>query len=142
MDWVMDCYAASALFLPDESSVKVKSFLGSLPGNYSLWVPALWWHEMTNVLLVAERQGRLNRLEIPKIILLFGQFNLNTDHSHGVKFSSRIYELASTYQLTAYDTTYLELAMRKEARLISLNRQLLSAAQKAGVEVFISSCLP
>ncbi len=134
----MDCSCAAALFLPDESSLKMKSFMGDLPENYSLWVPALWWYEMTNVLLVAERRGRLNHLDISKIIPLFDQFNLSTDNSSGARFSTRIYELASTCQLTAYDATYLELAIRKKAGLISLDGQLLSAAKKSGVNTYDS----
>lgn len=138
MDWVIDCSSAAALFLPDESSLKVKTFISGLPENCSLWVPALWWYEMTNVLTVAQRRGRLSCLDASRIIPLFEEFSLNTDSTTGSQFSARIFELARVYQLSAYDATYLELAMRKNAGLVSLDNRLSEAAIKAGVSVLDS----
>lgn len=136
MDWVIDCSCAAALFLPDESSSKIKSFISDLSEEPTLWIPTLWWYEMTNVLTVAERKKRINHSEVLKIISLFDQFNLNTDNSNGAKFSNRIYELSRLYKLTAYDATYLELSIRKGAGLASFDNQLLNSAKEAGVKIF------
>jgi predicted nucleic acid-binding protein len=45
-------------------------------------------------------------------------------------------DLARTYGLTAYDATYLELAMRRAATLATFDRKLAAAARAAGVRVF------
>lgn len=136
MDWVIDCSCAAALFLPDESSSKAKSFISDLAEDSTLWIPALWWYEMTNVLTVAERRKRISHFEVLKIIHLFDQFDLNTDNSSGAEFSNQVYELTRLYKLSAYDATYLELSIRKEAGLASLDKQLLNASKEAGVKVF------
>jgi predicted nucleic acid-binding protein len=39
------------------------------------------------------------------------------------------------FRLTAYDAVYLETSLRKELPLATLDRQLLAAASKAGVEL-------
>lgn len=136
MDWVLDCSSLASLFLPDESSLKVRSFFADLPEDNSFWIPALWWYEMTNVLTVAERKKRLNHADVYKIISLFDQFNLNTDNALGTEFSHRIYELAKTYKLSAYDATYLELAIRKKAGMVTLDNQLINATKIAGITTF------
>jgi predicted nucleic acid-binding protein len=44
--------------------------------------------------------------------------------------------LGRLYGLTAYDATYLELAMRRAATLATFDRKLAAAARTAGVRVF------
>jgi predicted nucleic acid-binding protein len=44
--------------------------------------------------------------------------------------------LAREYGLSAYDAAYLELSIRYEAPLATLDRKLMKAAQTAGVTVF------
>ncbi len=57
---VLDSSAAIALVLPDELSPQVHAFFDSIdPGTTTILVPALWWHECTNVLLTAVRRDRL-----------------------------------------------------------------------------------
>ena len=45
-------------------------------------------------------------------------------------------DLGRMYNLTAYDATYLELAMRLAGVLATFDRQLAEAARAAGVRVF------
>ncbi len=42
---------------------------------------------------------------------------------------------AREFRLTAYDAVYLETALRQELPLATLDRQLLAAAARAGVEI-------
>jgi predicted nucleic acid-binding protein len=44
--------------------------------------------------------------------------------------------LARDHDLPVYDAAYLELAMRRNAALASLDRRLQGAAGRAGVEIF------
>jgi predicted nucleic acid-binding protein len=47
-----------------------------------------------------------------------------------------MYEIAKTCHLTAYDAAYLELAMRKDATLATLDKQLVKASNLSGVNLF------
>lgn len=44
--------------------------------------------------------------------------------------------LARRHGLTAYDSTYLELALRREEPLVSLDQALVAAAKAEKVEIF------
>ncbi len=47
----------------------------------------------------------------------------------------RFHTLAQEYGVSAYDAAYLELAQRRGVGLATLDRRLLTAAQKTGVKV-------
>jgi predicted nucleic acid-binding protein len=49
---------------------------------------------------------------------------------------TQVIHLSRVYNLTAYDATYLELAMRRAATLATFDRKLADAARAAGVRVF------
>ena len=48
----------------------------------------------------------------------------------------RFHTLAVGYNLSAYDAAYLELAQRRGLGLATGDRELRSAAQRAGVKIF------
>ncbi|MCD5406675.1 MAG: type II toxin-antitoxin system VapC family toxin [Desulfotomaculum sp.] len=130
MNWVLDCSFAAALFLPDEKSEDISGFMLNLPENDRLMVPLLWWYEIANVLTVAVRRKQLDYSDVSEILLLFDQLKLETDREWGVEFSKEIHRLAQLYQLSAYDATYLELALRTSSSLATMDKQIIKAAQK------------
>lgn len=136
MRWVADASFAATLFLPDETSPAARRFFAGLKPSDEVWVPSLWWYEITNVLIMAERRKRLTSADVVKIFSLYSQFNFETDTLSSAKYSDKIYEIAKTCHLTAYDSAYLELAMRKDATLATLDVQLVKAARLSGVKLF------
>lgn len=133
MKCVIDCSAAASLFLPDEGSDEVASFIAD--GHTHLIVPSLCWYEITNVLHVAVKRKRLHHPEVLKIIDLFDSLGLTTDNTDGSLYSHRIYDIAHTYHLSAYDASCLELALRHDCMLLSLDEELIHAAKLAGVKI-------
>ena len=85
MRWVTDASFAASLFLPDETSSGARRFFGELKPSDALWVPSLWWHEITNVLIIAERRKRLTHADVTKIFTLYSQFNIETDALSGTQ---------------------------------------------------------
>jgi predicted nucleic acid-binding protein len=130
--WVIDCSFASALALPDKSSRRVETFFLE-HAEAELWVPALWWYELANVLTVAERRQVLTRADVENAIVLYGHLMFRTDEAKGMEEVRRLSEVSRTYGLSAYDAAYLELALRQGAPLATLDRQLLEAAKKSGL---------
>lgn len=122
--------------MPDENSAEVRLFFEKLKDNDTLWVPILWWYEITNVLVVATRRNRITQMDMERILSLLDQFNFKTDYWDGTSYSHEIYETAQLYILSAYDAAYLELASRKNCNLASLDKKLVEAAQKAGIKAF------
>ena len=133
--WVLDCSFAAALALPDKSSSRVQAFFLKHFGT-ELWVPTLWWHELANVLSVAERRRIFTRADVENAISLYGQFALRTDKTENMEYVRRLCEITRLYGLSAYDASYLELAVRQRAALATLDGQLLDAAKKSGIETW------
>ena len=70
---VLDCSVTMAWCFEDECDELADAVLGVF-GETEVWVPALWPIEVANVLLVAERRGRLTSAGSARFIeLLSGQ---------------------------------------------------------------------
>ena len=135
MDWVLDSSAALALALPDETSEQADRFFAQMTRESVLWVPALWWYEIANALLGAQRRKRLTERDRMRLIELYRMLPIQTDDILDPDAMYRFHTLAIEYELSAYDASYLELAQRKGLGLATLDQRLQSAALKAGVKV-------
>ena len=133
MEWVVDCSLALSWGLPDESSVDAERFLESLPPGTRLWVPALFWYEAANAVWAAERQGRISAAVASRLLFMLSSLPVITDEVGGGPALARLHGLAKEYELTAYDSAYLELALRKGAGLATGDKALASAAEQARV---------
>jgi predicted nucleic acid-binding protein len=135
MDWVIDSSIALAWALPDETSKEAERFLGRILIGTILWVPALWWYEIANALLTAERRKRLTEAERIRLMELYRKLPIRTDMMLDSDIMWRFHTLAIEYNLSAYDAAYLELAHRRGLGLATGDRQLRLAAQRAGIKV-------
>lgn len=135
MDWVVDSSIALAWALPDETSKEADRFLSRISMKSILWVPALWWYEMANALLMAQRRKRLGEAEKIRLMELYGRLPIQTDVGLDSDIVWRLHTLATEYHLSAYDAAYLELAQRRGLGLATVDRSLRVAAQKAGMKL-------
>ena len=94
-------------------------------------VPQLWHLEVRNALLTAERRNRISgpdaaeRLQAMESLLV-----TTTDTQPDLDVTMT---LARAHGLTFYDALYLELVLRRQATLLSLDHELLRAAKAEGV---------
>ena len=97
-------------------------------------VPVLWQLEVANGLLMAERRKVLTPAEAEQGLFDMERFLASSAEVDGTGAGMRqVTNLARTYQLTAYDAAYLELAIREGLPLATLDKELRAAATKAGV---------
>jgi predicted nucleic acid-binding protein len=89
-------------------------------------VPALWWYELRNVLVLGERQGRLTERETARFLRDLSRFAITMDSLHN---EIQIMTLARRHRLTVYDAAYLELAQREAVPLATLDEELAAAAR-------------
>ena len=89
-------------------------------------VPALWWYELRNVLVLGERRGRLTERETTRFLRDISRLAITMDASPD---ESRVLALARRHRLTVYDAVYLELAAREALPLATLDTELAAAAQ-------------
>jgi predicted nucleic acid-binding protein len=96
------------------------------------FAPRLWWFEVRNGLVMAERRGRTTQRHsttfLRDLLLLAVAFDDTPDEM--VTLS-----LARRHRLTVYDAAYLELALREAVPLATLDVALAAAARAENVPV-------
>ncbi len=133
MTWVVDACAASSLFLPDEDGSVLRSILVGIEEGDRILVPALWWYEMTNVLVGSIRRGRLEEAAAFHALEMLRRLNPSRDARPLEESAPAAFVLARAHGLSSYDAAYLELAAREGGTLCSFGGALRSAANKAGI---------
>lgn len=131
--FVLDCSVSAAWCLKDESTEGAERSLRLLATGEAL-VPALWVVEMANVLLVAERRGRITARDAASALELLEQLPILV-HNGTMESMLRIRTLAAKHGLTAYDACYLDLALQNHLPLASLDQTLRDAAKAASVRL-------
>ncbi|MGA3079871.1 MAG: type II toxin-antitoxin system VapC family toxin [Terracidiphilus sp.] len=99
-------------------------------------VPALWYSEVANALLLAERQRVIMAESTSSFLSSLSMWEIVQDSVLPALCQAQVIHLGRVYKLTGYDATYLELAMRRAAVLATFDRKLADAARAAGVRVF------
>lgn len=102
-------------------------------------VPALWFVEITNVLGMAERRGRLSGAGVAEALTLLQSLPLEVAGPGALVEAGIVLDLMRRYGLTAYDATYLELALQLRLPIATRDRALLEAAAAAGAGVFTAA---
>ena len=93
-------------------------------------VPALFWFELRNMLLIAERKVRLSEAQTARSLSFIKELNIRIDRE---PVETLTMSLARHHRLTVYDAAYLELAVRQVLPLATLDRDLNKAARAEGV---------
>jgi len=89
-------------------------------------VPALWWYELRNVLVLGERRGRLTERETARFLRDISRLAITIDSSPD---EIQLLTLARRHRLTVYDAAYLDLARREALPLATLDEELATAAR-------------
>jgi predicted nucleic acid-binding protein len=105
-------------------------------------VPSIWPLEAANATLVGERRGRLDEARSRRFLALLEKLPIVRDDETGTRAFADTVQLARTYQLSAYDAAYLELAIRRGLPMASLDGKLKTAAAAAGVAMFSPTGVP
>lgn len=125
---VVDASALAGLVLPDEAAGNLAEVLVSREAV----APRLLWAEIRNLLLMAERRGRIGQAASDNAIAILDGLGIGFD---GEPSSDRTVQLARRHGLTVYDALYLELALRLGAPIATADRALVRAAASEGVAV-------
>ncbi len=134
MSLVLDASMALAwLFVresPDEAALAERS-LDELASGGAL-VPPLWHSEVVNALLVGERRGVVTAARIADYLGRLARLPIGTDDASPATRREAVLALARAHELSAYDATYLDLALRSNGTLATFDRKMAEAMRRAG----------
>jgi predicted nucleic acid-binding protein len=130
--FVVDCSIAMAWLFHDEATPKTSALLNRLATEAAL-VPAWWFVEITNVLAMAERKGRITARQSDAFIADLSKLGIERDNQAPDRAFTHLLALCRTHRLTSYDAIYLDLAIRRSLPLATLDEDLRKAARKLGV---------
>lgn len=130
MSFVVDCSVAARWLLPDEATPYTDAVFELLNVQDAV-VPALFISEFSNVFVKLSRQHKLSSALALSAVQRFSALGLDVDRH--TPDPERIFTLAAQYGLSAYDATYLELALRRGLPLACWDGGLKAAAERAGL---------
>ncbi len=116
----------------DECDEYADAVLDGLMGGSAI-APSIWPLEVANVLLVAERRGRLQPSDTPRFVELLGSLPIEVDEVSLGRATGAILALGREHALSSYDAAYLDLAIREAVPLASRDQTLVEAARSCGV---------
>lgn len=119
----------------DDSPYAFKVFADINAGQIA-HVPFLWLYEVISVTAEAQRGGFLTSKQAFEFFEDLRCLGIEIDNSaEREHILVNAHRLPVEYRLTGYDAAYLELALRKNLSLASLDKDLNKAALPAGVEL-------
>jgi len=134
MSIVIDASVTMAWCFEDEATPAADDVLDRLC-NDEATVPPLWQLEVANVLLVAERRGRISEAQASRFVGLLDQLPIRIDVDVEAFDFAGVLGVGRRHGLSAYDSSYLLLAERLGAPLATLDAALVAAGRAAGVPV-------
>ena len=133
--FVVDASVAIAWLFEDEVTPETEAVLDRL-SDQEAHAPGLWELEVANVVLSAERRGRISEIASAQIMerLRDLPIRISPDNPR----LHHLLEIARRYGLTSYDAAYLTLALQLNLPLATLDRDLAAAAGLADVALVIN----
>ena len=131
MGFVLDASVTAVWGLKDEDDAIADLALARLEADSAV-VPEIWWFEIRNVLLTNERRGRITERESAAFLRALSRIDVEVDHTPA---GDALLGFARSRRLTIYDSAYLELALRRNLPLATLDKSLAAAAGAEGVRL-------
>lgn len=127
--YVVDASVAAKWFLPSRGETLVNEALELyreyVAGNVHLTAPDLFWPELGNVLWKAVRQKRVTRSSAEESIIALEKARISTFPS--APLLKEAFAIASTFDQTVYDGTYVALAVASDTLFVTADERLANA---------------
>jgi predicted nucleic acid-binding protein len=133
--FVVDNSVVMAWCFEDEADGYADGVLEGLVAGEA-FVPSVWPLEVGNVLLVAERRGRLDEASSVRFLELLGGLPITVEQEPPERMLGEVVSLAREHGISTYDASYLDLAMRLGLPIATRDASLAKAAKKCRVPAF------
>ena len=131
---VLDASVTLSWCFPDEQTSLSLKVLDRLKAGEAALVPSFWPLEILSSLLVGERRGRISPDQTQAFLRDLQALRPILDHASVEQVVGPEQRLCRDHQLSPYDALYVELAMRSQCPLATLDRSQQEAAKALRVE--------
>jgi predicted nucleic acid-binding protein len=132
--FVLDNTITMAWCFNDEATPFTETLLSRLSSlTDNAIVPALWLYEVVNVTGLAVRKGRITEDKARAFLDSLADLPIEIEEATRARLFTSVLALVGRHKLTAYDASYLELAIRRDLPIAALDNALTKAAREAGV---------
>jgi len=133
--FVIDASATLPWCFDDEATAYTEGLLNRCAAGEEVMVASVWPLEITNGLLFAQRRGRVTAERVEQFLAQILRLRIQVEPFTTQQAVHEVRRLAQTYQLTAYDAAYLELALHYNLPLATLDIELKQASCAVGVRL-------
>ena len=131
MTFVIDASVAISWLFADEQTLLSMNLLQQVSGTGAI-VPSLWRLEIASALQTGIKRKRIDAPYRDAAIQKLLSLPIETDPDTNDYAWTSTLRLADIHQITVYDASYLELALRRGLPLATRDDQLAAAAGRAG----------
>ena len=131
----MDNSIVVAWLFEDEVNQYADLVMESLVQSVAI-VPPVWTLEIRNTLLVAERRNRLSQEDALSYLELLGGLSIQIERDWQDSDLHHLWALAREHQLSSYDASYLDLAIRRGIPIATQDKALRNAAERCDVTMY------
>jgi len=134
--FVVDNSVIMSWCFKDQANAYADSVLEKLAGA-TAYVPSVWPLHVTSVLLAAERRNYISEADSVRFINLLSGLPIFVQHESPERAMKDLFGLARAYDLSSYDASYLDLAMKKGLPLATLDQKLRKAAAAVKLPIYL-----
>lgn len=135
--FVLDASVALSIIFEDEFSSYSDAVAETMKRGRAV-VPIVWPLEIANAILTAVRRGRIPGTDAQLLIGTMDRLSVDIDRGIAPEFLTRAtLTLGIAHRVSAYDASYLELAMRRGLPLATQDERLRRAAGAAGIDILL-----
>ena len=134
-EFVLDASATLAMCFPDESTAWSEALLEQVRKAAAIRVPAHWPIEVANGLWSGIRRKRIDENQAQLLWNAFSLLKIYPESPLSASESAALVQLAFKHGLTVYDAAYLDLAIKRQLPLATLDADLRKAAARATVTI-------
>jgi predicted nucleic acid-binding protein len=129
MLFVLDASVVITWAMRDEDHSIADRAFEEIQGNPAV-VPAIWWYEVMNSLLVNERRNRIAHEDLVQFLSDLSAFDIEV---RPPEYSEQTLDLARRHNLSIYDASYLALAVERQIPIATLGDALQAAARSSQI---------
>ena len=134
-NFVVDSSLALSWCFDDEATEPTQAVLDLFLEGARAVVPPLWVWECNNILTLAERAKRITSAQKLEKISLLRALPIDFDASAQDQCWTVTADIAQAQKMSIYDASYLELALRLNLALGSLDSELRASGKRVGAKI-------